>query len=755
MKKITYITLLSLGVGLLSCTGSQLSRKPTDEVNVFIGTGGHGHTFPGATLPHGMVQLSPDTRLKGWDACAGYHYSDSSIIGFSHTHLSGTGIGDCGDILFMPVAGEVPLQAGSKENPDEGYRSRFSHENESARPGYYQVLLSDDSIHVELTSTLRAGFHRYTYPSAENAALIIDMEPTIYYNPHPVTRISVVNDSTIMGLKYTQGWAKHHYVYFYAVFSSPFHYKLYSAKGYQPDSTSVTSDITKAVLAFRNVPQNGQVMVKVGISAVDEAGAKGNVMAEIPTWNFDGAVNGADSIWNDKLRKIEIETENEEMRTIFYSSLYHTFVQPSLASDIDGRYRTMNHEINRDTSYTNYTVFSLWDTYRAAHPLYTLVSPGQNQAFIRALLRKYDESGLLPKWELASNETGTMIGYHAVSVLADAMMKGQCDFDVEKALDASIRSSLYDTTHITSWMDRSILHAKVMPLAMKYKNEQKYIPCDKEGRSVAQGLEFAYNDWLIAQMAEKLGRKDIHEKYLQLSQAYREYFDPKTKFMRGRLSNGDWAEPFDPVLVERPGNYVEGNAWQWSWFVPHDMDGLIALMGGKEAFTARLDTLFTMSSKLAGDPKHTLDVTGMIGQYAHGNEPSHHVPYLYAYAGQPRKTQVLVDYILRSLYRNDPDGLPGNEDVGQMSAWYVLSAMGFYPVCPGKPVYTLGRPLFEKVTIHLENGRKFVIGAEDNSSENKYIHSMTLNGKQLDSYELSHADLMNGGELRLKMVSVE
>lgn len=751
MKNKLCMLLLASGIGLFSCAEQDLPKEYTDSVNVFIGTGGHGHTFPGATLPHGMVQLSPDTRLFGWDACSGYYYDDTSIMGFTHTHLSGTGIGDYGDILFMPVVGEKPLIAGTAENPDEGYRSRFSHEQESARPGYYQVLLQDDSINVELTATLRAGLHRYTYPKASDARLIVDMEPTIHGHQHPVTQIRVVNDSTIAGMKYTVGWAKRHYVYFYAVFSSPFDYKLYSGTEYQSDSTSVTVNTAKAVISFRNLPADGRVLAKVGISSVDEEGARLNVEAEIPNWDFEGVMKQANTAWNEALGKIDIETSDNDSRTVFYTSLYHAFIQPSLASDVDGRYRTMGHEIKQDASYTNYTVFSLWDTFRAAHPLYTIVTPEQNQAFIRSLLRKYDEGGILPKWELASNETGTMIGYHAVSVIADAMMKKQCDFDVKKALEACIRSSVYDTTGVTPMMDRQILNGKLMPVSIKYKNELGYIPCDKVGGSVSQGLEFAYNDWLIAQMMKEHNRKDLYDKYMELSRNYRNYFDPETKLMRGRLSDGSWITPFDPASVQRPSNYVEGNAWQWAWFVPQDVEGLMELVGGQKSFEAHLDTLFTTSSELTGDPNAAADVTGMIGQYAHGNEPSHHIPYLYNYAGAPRKTQALVDHILRTLYHNDPNGLSGNEDVGQMSAWYALSAMGFYSFCPGRPVYEIGRPIFDKVTIHLSNGKDFVIQAKNNSVENKYIRSMKLNGEDLAEPRFSHFDLMKGGELIFEM----
>lgn len=736
---------------LSSCSESVTPSNYADYVNVFIGTGGHGHTFPGVSLPHGMVQLSPDTRLNGWDACSGYYYDDNTILGFSHTHLSGTGIGDYGDILFMPVVGQKPLVAGDIDSPDKGYRSHFSHDREEGRPGYYRVWLEDDAIDVELTATRRAGMHRYTFPVGSDARLLIDMEPTIHNHRHPVTCIRVLNDSTVAGLKYTEGWAQRHYVYFHAVFSTPFNCELYDGTVYRLDSTSMTSTTAKAVLRFKGLPAGGKVLAKVGISSVDTDGARLNVETEMPGWDFDAIARQAEAEWNDTLGVVDIETADNDQRTVFYTALYHAFLQPSLASDVDGRYRTMAHEICRDTAYTNYAVFSLWDTFRAAHPLYTILTPGQNRDFVRSLLRKYDEAGILPKWELASNETGTMIGYHAVSVIADAFMKGQCDADAGKVIEACLRSSVYDTTGVTPFINRRTLTGKLMPMSIRYKNELGYVPCDKVSGSVSQGLEYAYNDWLIARLLQMNGREGEAARYNALSQNYRAYFDPSTQMMRGKMADGTFRTPFDPSSVQRLSDYVEGNAWQWTWFVPHDVEGLMELMGGSKTFEARLDTLFTTSSQLTGDPNAAADVTGLIGQYAHGNEPSHHIPYLYNYAGAPRKTQALVDHILRTLYRNDPDGLSGNEDVGQMSAWYVLSAMGFYSFCPGKPVYEIGRPLFDKVTIHLEGDKTFVIEALNNSLEHKYIHSMKLNGKPLDAPRFSHADLVKGGNLQLEM----
>lgn len=743
--KLNCLVALLVSVIFFSCK-EETKTDYTDYVNVFIGTGGHGHTFPGPTLPHGMVQLSPDTRLEGWDACAGYYYEDSIIHGFTHTHLNGTGRGDYGDILFMPNRGE-------KELIMQQYSSAFSHDNECAYPGYYQVFLEKDSINVELTTTYRAGMHRYTFPDIAGNKLIIDMGPTIHNHPHPLTEIKIINDSTVCGMKYTEGWAMNHYVYFYAEFSHPFDYELYADTVKLSGVHDVKDETAKAILSFKSSSGNHEkavVLAKVGISSVDVEGAKKNLLAEIGGWDFDNVVDKAKKIWNKELGVIDVKTKNKNDKTIFYTSLYHTAIQPSLFSDVDGRYKTMKRTIEKDTLYTNYTVFSLWDTFRATHPLYTLIKPELNNKFIKALLRKYKEMGILPKWELSSHEAGTMIGYHAVSVITDALMKGEIsdDVDIEELLKACVRSSVYDTTNIDKAMNCSILHNKVMPVCIKYKNDKGFIPCDwvTDG-AVSKGLEYAYDDWLIAQVAKKAGNKKIYDEYMLKSKAYTNYFDKETKMMRGKLSDGTWIEPFDPKSVERPSNYTEGNAWQWAWFVPHDIDGLIDLWGGKANFKLGLDSLFTMSSELTGDKDAALDVTGMIGQYAHGNEPGHHIPYLYNYVGEYGKCQTIVKKILKDLYRNNPDGLCGNEDVGQMSAWYVLSAMGFYQVCPGNPVYSLGYPLFDEVTINLYNGNKFKIKVKRKNVNADIVDNVYLNGSKLVNRVISHDDIMNGGEL--------
>jgi len=484
---------------------------------------------------------------------------------------------------------------------------------------------------------------------------------------------------------------------------------------------------------------------------VDYDGAKHNLYSEINDWNFDAVRQQAHNIWNTELAKIDVVTKDETSKRIFYSGLYHTALQPVIISDVDGRYRTIDNKIAQDKDYTNYSIFSLWDTFRALHPLNTIISPNDNQAMIRSLIRKYDEGGLLPMWELHSSETGCMIGYHSVSVIVDAYMKGQRDFDIEKAYQACKKSSAYDTTNISPAIERDILNQNLMPYGKYYKNTIGYIPAETERQSVARGLEYAYNDWLIAEFAKDLGKTNEYEKYLELSKNYKNYYDPSTGFMRGKFLNGSWRTPFDPRHSNHNNDdYCEGNAWQWLWFVIHDVDGLANLMGGKDQYVTKLDSLFSISSELHGE-NASADISGMIGQYAHGNEPSHQTIHLYNQVNQPAKTEALVDQVLRTLYFDDPNGLSGNEDCGEMSAWYVLNSMGFYSYCPGKPSYSIGRPIFDEVIIHLENGKTFTIKTKNNSPENKYIQSARLNGYVLDSMFFSHSDLMKGGLLEITM----
>jgi predicted alpha-1,2-mannosidase len=706
-------------------------------VDPFIGTGGHGHTYPGAVVPHGMVQLSPDTRTNGWDACSGYHYDDASLIGFSHTHLSGTGIGDLGDVLFLPYTDELKTVAPNGDDREAVFGSSFSHLKETSEPGYYSVHLDDYGVDVELTATCHAGFHRYTFPASEEAGLYIDLTRTIHNRRLVASELTAISDSEIQGMKRVNGWAPDRYVYFYARFSAPF--------------TCTVNENKKARLHFGETAKGKQVSVKVGISFVDCAGAKNNLDAEIADWNFDQVRKQAQNAWNKELAKIDIQTTNAKDKKIFYTALYHTALEPIVASDADGRFRTMDNRIAQDTAYTNYSVFSLWDTFRALHPLNTVVSPAGNQAMIRSMLRKYDEGGLLPMWELISNETGCMIGYHAVPVIVDSYMKCEQNFDVEKAYEACVKSSVYDTVNVSPVINRSILHNNLMPVGKQYKNTTGYIPADVEKQSVARGLEYAYNDWLIAQLAQKTGRKDDYARYMELSKNYVNYYDPATGFMRGKMKDGSWRTPFDPRFSDHNNDdYCEGNAWQWTWFVPHDVDGLAELMGGRDQLIEKLDSLFSVSSELTGD-NPSADISGLIGQYAHGNEPSHQTIFIYSQIGQAYKTQQLVDQVLQTLYFDDPNGLSGNEDCGEMSAWYVLNSMGFYSYCPGVSYYAIGRPLFDHVKINLENGEIFNIQTVNNSATNKYIQSAKLNGKPLDKLFFSHKELMAGGTLEITM----
>lgn len=747
MRNVLRIDLLTLSVLLLlvSCTGTE---DLSSHVNVFIGTGGHGHTFPGATVPFGMVQLSPDTRMEGWDACSGYHDSDRTIIGFSHTHLSGTGIGDYGDILFMPVSGRISLVRGDENVPGSGYRSAFSKDSEEGSPGYYSVKLDDYGINAELTATARAGFHRYTYPESEESGIIIDLDHTLQFHKNMVLKIKVLSDTEIEGLKVTQGWARYHPVYFYARFSKPFKCKIAVNDTIQDNIQEAEGQNIKAVLSF-TTSDNEQILAKVGISSVDSEGARNNLETEIPDWDFEKVMNDARDTWNKELSKIKVEGGSEDQKTIFYTAVYHSFISPNVFSDADGRYFGMDHKTHQSDGSVNYTVFSLWDTFRAAHPLLTLVNPSRDAEMIRALLRKYDEGGLLPMWDLASNYTGTMIGSHAIPVIVDAYKKGIRDFDVEKAYRAMIKSADFDTANINT--DSEGVLMSLMPMAKFYNKTIGFVPSDKDNQSVAKALELAYNDWCVAKMAEDLGRQEDFNLYSERASRYKKYFDPKTRFMRGIMSTGEWRTPFDPRFSDHSyADYVEGNAWQWTWFVPHDVPGLIDLMGGREKFTEKLDSLFSTDSEIVGENR-SADISGLIGQYAHGNEPSHHITHFYNYAGEPWKTQKLVDQILNTLYFNNPDGLSGNEDCGQMSAWYVLNAIGFYQVAPGDPSWSLGRPLFGRVTVNLENGKTFTVETKNNSPENIYIQSAVMNGTELKSPFFDHEDIVNGGHLVITM----
>jgi predicted alpha-1,2-mannosidase len=684
-------------------------------VNPFIGTGGHGHTYPGATMPFGMIQLSPDTRLEGWDGCSGYHYSDSVIYGFSHTHLSGTGVSDYGDILLMPTN---TINFNNGANGKKGYRAHFSHANEIAAPGYYKVKLDTTNIEVELTVSKRSGMHKYQFPSAENQIVILDL---LHRDKVLEANIHKISDTEIQGYRFSDAWATDQRLFFYIKTSHSFNDILQS-----PPEQGMHGG-RKTALTFNN-PNNDPIYIKIGISAVDEEGARKNLEKEIADKSFEDIKKEAQGIWEQQLNKIVIESSNSDYKTNFYTSLYHTMIAPNLYQDVDGRYRGMDLEIHTTKGFDYYTVFSLWDTYRATHPLYTIIEQERTNDFINTLLAKYDEGGILPIWDLSSNYTDCMIGYHAVPVIADAYLKGIRNYDTEKAFQAMKHSANQDK------------------LGLKSYKEFGFVPMEEESESVSKTLEYAYDDWTIAQMAKAMDKEDDYTLFLKRAQFYKNVYDPKTQFMRGRFRN-TWFTPFDPYEVNF--NYTEANAWQYSLYAPQDITGLMNLMGGKKALENHLDNLFTAKNETSG--RDQIDITGLIGQYAHGNEPSHHMAYLYNFVNKPSKTQEKIYQILTELYKNDPDGVSGNEDCGQMSAWYVLSSLGFYPVTPGANQYIIGSPLFEKATINLENKKQFTIQAENISDSAIYIEKAFLNDIALNRTFITHNEIIAGGILKFYM----
>ena len=725
MKKIFY---LFTSIILICCSINAIAQKDyTKYVNPFIGTGGHGHTFPGAALPFGMVQLSPDCDTQGWDWCSGYHYSDNSIIGFSHTHLSGTGCGEYGDILFMPTTGNPIFEPGTKANPENGYRSKFDHKNEIAKAGYYSVLLDKYNVKAELTVTKRTGFHKYTFPESDLSNIIIDLKHGIQDRTRD-TKIEIVNNTAVQGYRRSVGWANDHTVYFVAEFSKPF--KTYGIFTDNKKLEKIKSDNGKELKAYLqfSTKKDEAVLVKVGISSVSIEGAKKNLQTELPGWDFEKACAEASGEWNRELSKIEVEGGSETEKTNFYTAMYHAMVQPNTLSDVDGSYFGMDRKVHNIKDADIYTVFSLWDTFRAAHPLYTIIDRKRTLDMVNSLLAKYDESGLLPVWELASNETGCMIGYHSIPVIAEAYFKGIRGFDVEKAFTAMKKSAEQDH------------------LGLEAYKEMGFISAERESESVSKTLEYAYDDWCIARMAKELGKEEDYKKFSLRAKSYVNVFDPSCTLMRPKR-NGRWVVPFDPYAVS--GDYTEANSWQYSFFVPHDLKGLISLLGGEDKLSSKLDELFTTEPKLTG--RIQSDITGLVGQYAHGNEPSHHMAYLYNFAGDAWKTQHRVRDIMSKLYFDKPDGLCGNDDCGQTSAWYVLSALGFYPVTPGDTKYIIGSPIFDKVTINLENGKKFVIRGNNNSEKNIYINSAAMNGKDYKNSFIDYNDVLNGGELVFEM----
>lgn len=748
----TKLFLLSVAVmGLAtSCQQKPGSQPLADEiqyVDPFIGTGFHGHTFPGATRPYAMVQLSPDTHIMGWDASSGYHYDDHQIYGFSHTHLSGTGIGDLGDILLLPFSG------GDSIKPV----ATFKKETEKATPGYYAVRLENLGVNVELTSTDRVGFHRYTFDNPKDRRVMLDLGHVLQPNwGHKLVSndYQLVNDSTVEGTYKTQGWAHFHSVSYRVTFSEPM------TKIYQYIDGKMRSDSLFLKLHsdkdlkfhYRFKESDKPLLVKVALSPVDVEGAEKNMEAELPGWDFDQVRAESADIWNKALNKIRIETNDPVVKKNFYTALYHTMIAPFAYQDVDGRYLGMDKKVHTAAAgYTNYTAFSLWDTFRALHPLMTIINPSLASDMGNALVQGYMEGSILPKWPLASSYTGCMVGYPAVSVLADLVAKDLAKGDLNLWAEAGARSSVYRADLAEKF--KGTRELDLITRHVYYKDKFGFVPADSIPESVSWGLEMAYYDWCTAQIAAKAGNDTLAKAYQEKASYYKRYLDPETKLMRGVMADGSFRTPFNPRYSSHmKSDYTEGNAFQWSFFVPHDMDNFIAEIGGKKELETRLDTLFTTSSQIDG-AEASGDITGLIGQYAHGNEPSHHMAYLYNWTDAPWKGAERLDFIMRNFYTNQPDGIIGNEDCGQMSAWYVLSALGFYQVCPGIPVYAIGRPMVDKATIPVAGGN-FEIIVKNNSPENKYVKEAKLNGKVLDTLFFPHADLVKGGTLEIEMTAV-
>lgn len=706
----------------VACTSERQSN--IDYVNPFVGTGFHGHTYPGATVPHGAVQLSPDTRVGNWDACAGYHYDDCTLKGFSHTHLSGTGCIDLGDLLFRPTSWEIEFGA------DSLYRAAaFSHKDEKAEAGYYSVVLADEQIKAELTATTHVGVHRYTFPKKiETANVIVDWTHLLDNEYIYEAELTQTSENELTGMRRTRGWTDNQYVYFVARFSKPFRSVVLVNDG-KPvsDSMDVKGNELMAVLAFDNT-DGQEVVAKVGLSTVSVDNARLNLETEVKDFDFDAVRGAARDCWSKALSVIQVEGGTEDELTNFYTALYHALVVPNTVSDVNGQYRRHNMEIEQlPEGQVRYSTFSLWDTFRAWNPLMTLTDTTLVNAMINSFLDIYDASGELPIWPLSAGETGTMIGYHSVSVIADAYLKGIRGFDAKKALDAMVAS------------------AEKNEKGADYYVRNGFIPSNIKKESISCLLEFAYDDWCIAQMAKEMGRDDVYATFISRSQNYINVFDGSTCFFRPKREDGNWETPFNPIEVGRA--YTEATAWQYRFFVPHDVNGMIQLFGGMTKFTAALDSIFTVTSQVDGD---LVDITGLIGQYVHGNEPSHHIAYLYDYVGQPWKTQKMTRRLLDEMYHPTPEGIIGNEDCGQMSAWYILSALGFYSVCPGSGEFALTTPLFEKAVIALANGKQLTITA-NNPHKNIYIDKVELNGKPIEVNYITYDQLMEGGELRFTL----
>jgi len=736
ITKTSFLILTLFLVTFVSCQSNLSDNKSkttdlTQFVDPFIGSGGHGHVFVGANVPFGGVQVGPSNFYKGWDWSSSYHYTDSIVKGFTHLNLSGTGMTDLSDFIVMPATGKLKMWAGNQSHPDDAYASFYSKETEAVKPGYYSVVLDDYNIKVELTASERVGMHRYTFPKSKKSRVIIDLSEG-NSDITVDTYIKQINETTFEGYRFSKGWAADQREYFTLIISKPVSSFVIYDRNDKIEGTEKKGNYVKGFLEFETF-ENEVIQVKMGVSPVSSKNALENMKAEIPHWDFDKIVNQADEKWNKELAKITIETPDLSKKKIFYTAMYHTMIAPNLFSDVNGQYRGTDKKVYDYPGFTNYTLFSLWDTYRAAHPLYTIMQPERMSDIVNSMLAIFEQQGKLPVWHLRGNETNTMPGYSAIPVIVDACLKGFEGIDVEKAYNAMKISATGD------------FEPGIKDL-MKYG----YIPADHGPESVASAMEYAIADWAISKLAEKLGKTEDAAYFTKRAKAYTQYFNEETGFMRGKLADGSWRTPFDPVSAQhRVNDYCEGNAWQYLWLVPQDPEGLIELLGGDEPYIKKLDELFSMSSEQ--EKGASIDITGLIGQYAHGNEPSHHTTYMYAYAGAQYKIADNVDYILNELYTDQPDGLSGNEDCGQMSAWYILSSMGFYSVNPANGMYVFGRPLFDKASIKLPENKVFTVESENNNRENMYIQSVTLNGENYTKAFITHKDITKGGTLKFVM----
>jgi len=728
-------------------TAQNLNRRVTTDslikyVNPFIGTRGNGNTFPGPVTPFGMIQPGPDTDDSLWATASGYEYSDPSIIGFSMTHFSGTGIPDLGDFLFMPSVTKPKLNEGEKDHPETGHRQHYSHNQETASPGYYQVKLLDSRVNVEITAGERACIMRFTFPKTtkDSAYILTDLKHVLRWNV-VWSHMRVENDSTITGSHIVKGWARDRHLYFAAQYSRSFdHFRIYNDEKpviyntYRFTNPRMSQGKDLKFVALFGHASSQPIYVKVGISAVSTKDAMENLQAEIPHWNFNRVRQQSRNKWEKQLSKITIQGSKQKKEN-FYTSMYHAFINPSLFEDANGKYRGEDQNIHTANDFTNYTIFSLWDTFRGIHPLYTLIQRKRDADMIKSMLTLYDQSTehMLPIWLLEANETWCMIGYHAVPVIVDAYMKGVKGFNYERAYKA------IKTTAMNPDYDHVMAYAKL-----------GWVPADEENESVSKTLEYAFDDYCIAQMARKMGKEKDYEYFKKRSESFKNIYDPKVGLMRGRNADGSWHKPFHPYTYRLGGTITEGTNWQYTWYVPQDVPGLIKLMGGKKAFDAKLDTFFNSSKKLT-DIGNSPDITGMFGQYAQGNETDQQVPFFYDYGGQPWKTQKWVRFILKHSYHNKPGGLIGNDDCGEMSAWYIFNSLGFYPVAPGSNIYVIGSPSVKEAVIHLSNGNTFTVRAKNLSDKNVYIQSAELNGKKWNKPYLPDKVLEGGGSLVFTM----